>query len=237
MIGKVVQAVRPVFAFLKPLLIWVGWVAAVLIVVQFVHGPDTPTTGGKLVFSADFESSDLSGWRQGEPDPGWKASPWRVRDGRLHAEKIHNAALWLQQPMPEKVRIEFDARAHSKTGDVKCEAFGDGQIHQSGYIFIHGGWNNSITALARQDEHGEDRKVDNRSCQRRGARPRCVEPDLDYHWTIERTGDDVRWFLDGTLVLVYRDPHPVQGRHFAFNNWEASVSFDNLKIYDLSGAK
>lgn len=221
-------------SFLIKVGVFFGWALAVLIVVQVVHGPEAPSTGGALIFSDDFERGDLSGYQQAKPDPGWKAGTWTVKDGRLHAEKIHNAALWLKTELPEKVRIEFDARAHTATGDVKCEVFGDGRTHQSGYIAIHGGWNNSITTLARQDEHAEERKVDNRACRRRGQRARCVEPDLDYHWVIERTGDDVKWFIDGALVLVYRDAHPLQGKHFAFSNWEAKVSFDNLKIFDLS---
>lgn len=224
---------------MKPLAIkiglWGAWVVAVLVIVRFVHGPEAPSTGGTLVFSDDFERSDLSGYTQAEADPGWTGGTWKVEDGRLVGEKIHNAALWLKTPLPAKVRVEFDARAHTATGDVKAEVFGDGRTHQSGYIAIHGGWNNSITTLARQDEHAEERKVDNRACRRPGQQPRCVEPDLDYHWVIERTDGDVKWFIDGQLMLVYRDPHPVQGKHFGFNNWEAKISFDNLKIFDLSG--
>ena len=190
-----------------------------------------PSTGGTLVFQDDFERETLGpDWAQGAPDPGWKKGAWALKGGRLHAEQIHNAALWLQRPLPERVRIEFDARALSDTGDVKVEAFGDGLTHQSGYIFIHGGWHNRINAIARQDEHGEDRKEDNR-CGR--PRARCVEKNVDYRWAIERTGGTVRWYLDGRLFLTYPDHHPVDGRHFAFNNWEAPVSFDNLAVYDL----
>ncbi|MGK0358998.1 MAG: hypothetical protein ACI9U2_001294 [Bradymonadia bacterium] len=225
---------KSLLLFLRPVGILLLWALGVLFVVQAAHGPETPTTGGTLLFSADFTDGALNGWSQGTPDPGWDKGAWTVRGGRLHAEKIHNAALWLDRPLPAKVRIEFDARALSEKGDVKCEVFGDGRTHQSGYILIHGGWDNQITTLARQDEHGEDRKVDNRDCARPGGRPVCVEPNLDYHWVVERTGDDVKWFLDGRLQLVYRDPHPVEGAHFAFNNWEAPVSFDNLKIFDLS---
>ena len=228
------KSLKSLLLTLRPVGLLLLWAVGVLAVVHLVSGPDAPSTGGTLVFSADFDGGDLDGWNQGDPDAGWKKGDWTIRDGRLHGEKIHNAALWLSRELPSKVRIEFDARALSEKGDVKCEVFGDGRTHQSGYILIHGGWDNRITTLARQDEHGEDRKEDNRDCARRGSRPACVEPNLDYHWVIERTGDDVRWFVDGRLLLVYRDPHPVQGAHFAFNNWEAPVSFDNLKIFDLS---
>jgi len=195
--------------------------------------PEAPSTGGRLVYSDDFDRAEVGdAYQLAAPDQGWKAGTWRIVEGRLRAEQIHNAALWLKAPLPEKVRIEFVARAETPDGDVKAEVFGDGQTHQSGYILIHGGWRNSINAIARQDEHGEDRKEDNRC----GAGPerRCVEPNVDYRWTIEHTDHVVRWYLDGQLFLTYPDAHPVKGRHFAFNNWEVAVTFDDLRIYDLA---
>lgn len=192
-----------------------------------------PPPQGRLVFSDDFERGAIGAdYRQGEPDPGWKAGAWRIEGGRLRGEGIHNAALWLQVPLPEKVRIDFDARAETPEGDVKVEVFGDGRTHQSGYILIHGGWRNTVRAIARRDEHAEERKEDNR-CEGARGRRMCVEPGVDYHWTIIRTDGTLHWYLDGRLFLTYDDPHPIRGRHFAFNNWEAATSFDNLRIYDL----
>lgn len=244
------------FAVVEVVLLGVIWLA---------HRPEsTPPVPGEPVFEDTFDRAEVGDrYRQAEPDRGHQAGQWRIRDGRLVGAKIHNAALWLQQELPEKVRIDFDARAETDEGDVKCEVFGDGHTHQSGYILIFGGWRNTVRGIARQDEHGEDRKDDNRCasfdregrpclpghtfrCLRPepggGCRPefrspcqkRCVEKDVDYHWTIIRDDDDVRWYLDGELLLVYRDADPVRGRYFAFNNWEARTSFDNLKIYDLS---
>lgn len=222
----------PVFAGLIVLGV-IGTLAAV----GLYSAPTAPPSAtGRLVFSDDFERSEIGdAYLQGAPDRGWEKGTWRIEKGQLRAEKIHNAALWLQQPLPKKVRVEFDARAHTDTGDVKCEIFGDGRTHQSGYILIFGGWHNTINAIARQDEHGEDRKEDARCVSRKGERPACVEPGVDYHWTIIRDDDTVRWYLDGALFLTYPDADPVQGRHFAFNNWEAVVTFDNLEIYDLDG--
>lgn len=212
-------------------------VGAFILVVATAVGisgrPEVPTAGGKLVYEATFDDGRIGPeWRQSEPDLGWKAGTWKVVDGQLEAREIHNAALWLQTPLPERVRVEFEATALSDEGDVKAEIFGDGRTHQSGYIAIFGGWNNSINTIARLDEHGEDRKEDRR-CGARKGRSFCVEPDVAYRWTLERTDGELRWYLDGALFLTYDDAHPVQGRHFAFNNWEAPVRFDNLKVYDL----
>ena len=204
-----------------------------LVVVALVSWRTRPApTGGTLVFSDDFNRPQLgSDYKAGTPDHGWKTTPWTIEDGRLKAEKVHNATLWLQRKLPKNVRVEFTTRAESTTGDVKCEIFGDGRTHQSGYILIFGGWHNTVNAIARQDEHGEDRKMDSR-CGR-GQRRRCVEPKIDYRWAVERTGDTLRWYLDGQLFLSFADAHPLQGEFFGFGNWEAPVTFDDLKIYDL----
>ena len=195
---------------------------------------DMPERTGKLVFEDDFEREEVGElYFQGEPDPGNPAGQWRIDQGHLRAEKIHNAALWLQKELPPQVRVELDVRALSNEGDAKCEIFGDGRTHQSGYILINGGWNNSVNCIARQDEHGEDRKNDKR-CPNKGNRRLCIEPDIDYHWTIERTDNVLRWYVDQKLFLVFDDSNPIEGRYFGFNNWEAPVLFDNLRIYDLA---
>lgn len=213
----------------------VVFVIALFVAITLDGRPARPTEGGRLVYEDTFDrATPGADYHQSEPDLGWKAGTWKIEDGRLAAADIHNAALWLQVPLPDKVRIEFDARAHSDEGDVKVEVFGDGRTHQSGYILIFGGWKNTINAIARQDEHGEDRKEDSRCAPRKGRRM-CVEPDVDYRWTIERTDGELRWYLDDRLFLTYDDAHPVRGRHFGFNNWEAPVTFDNLRIYDLGG--
>ena len=208
------------------------WVLLVFAVVGFVQRPQSaPQEGGRLVFEDTFDRAEVGeGYLQGPPDLNWQKGTWRINGGRLVGEKIHNAALWLQTPMPEAVRVEVDVRAETPEGDAKVEIFGDGRTHQSGYIAIAGGWKNTVSCLARRDEHSEERKQDARC----GRDRRCVEPGTDYRWTFVRTDGRVRWYVDGALFLVYDDAQPVDGRHFAFNNWEAKTSFDNLRIYDLS---
>ena len=151
---------------------------------------------------------------------------------QLVAENIHNAALWLTTPLPKRVRVEFVVTALSDSGDLKAEIFGDGETHQSGYILIMGGWSNQLNIIARQDEHGEDRKRDSR-CVVRNRRKVCAEKHKRYRWAIERRDDTVKWFVDGKLFLTFPDKFPIQGSHFGFNNWEAKVAFDDLKILEL----
>lgn len=186
-------------------------------------GPDrTGTAGGQLVFSDDFERPTI-----GE---NWVAEGehWSLDEGWLSVEGARNDALWLQVELPDNVRIEWKARAMSDIGDLKFEVFGDGATHESGYIGIFGGWSNSLNIIARLDEHGDDRLV--------GADGIRVVPEQVYEMAIVRTDARLRWFVDGELFLEYDDSEPLIGdghRHFAFNDWDAPVQFDEVRVWDL----
>lgn len=179
-------------------------------------------------FRDDFERSDLgSVWST-------TGAPWAIRDGRLSVRGARNRPLWLRRTLPRDVRIEFDAASTSPEGDIKVEIFGDGVSRAeanhyvaTSYVIIFGGWNNSLNVLARLDEHGADRIV--------GPAMR-VEPGRSYHFRIERQGSVLTVAIDGKQVMRLDDPSPLEGRghdHFAFNNWETPLTFDNLRIEAL----
>lgn len=179
----------------------------------------------KLIVSESFEGPTLATDRWNDTSNGG----WTISEGWLHSTGVRNRALWLRTPLPEHVRVEFDARSESEDGDLKAEIFGDGKTHASGYIVIFGGWHNSINTIARLDEHGKDRLE--------GARTRHVIKGRTYHVTLVRTGAGLQWSLDGTPMMTYDDPAPLRGvghEHFAFNDWAVPVYFDNLRVYDLT---
>lgn len=160
--------------------------------------------------------------------------PWQIRDGALHVRGARNRPLWLRRTLPRDVRVEFDVTSDSPEGDIKVEVFGDGSSRATSesytatsYVVIFGGWGNSTNVIARMDEHGADRAV--------GPR-RPVEPGRTYHLVIERQGDTIRAEVDGELLAEMEDPEPLEGRghdHFAFNNWQSDLIFDNLEITPL----
>ncbi|MBL9039252.1 MAG: hypothetical protein JNG84_12100, partial [Archangium sp.] len=80
---------------------------------------------------------------------------WRLVNGELLAPGVKNNPLWLKAKLPQNVAVEFDVRSMSQEGDIKAEIFGDGSDHASGYVLIHGGWNNTQSVIARLDEHGQ----------------------------------------------------------------------------------
>lgn len=156
---------------------------------------------------------------------------YALRDGRLQVQQAHNHPLWLRRRLPHDVRIEFDACATTADGDIKLEVFGDGHAKATsvsyvatGYVVVFGGWSNSLNVIARLDEHGSDRVV--------GAR-RAVVPNKVYRMRVERQGSALTVWADDRQLGRLVDRRPLHGRghdHFAFNNWEAGVWFDNLRI-------
>ena len=158
--------------------------------------------------------------------------PYRILDGKLRVAGAYNKPLWLKKQLPRDAEIELDALSNSPEGDIKVEMWGDGESFATtqgaylatSYVFILGGWGNSVSVLARLDEHGKDRK------ERADFK---VQPGRLYHFKIRRQGGLITWWVDNELFLTLDDSAPLEGAHhayFGFNNWTADLTFDNLKI-------
>jgi hypothetical protein len=180
-------------------------------------GNNEGLTGGVLVLSDDFQRESVGDQYL------TKSTKWSIVDGWLHIQGDRNEGLWLTAPLPERVRVEFDARSMTPEGDIKCEVFNAEPRHSTGYIAVLGGWKNALSVLARLDEHGVDRMESD------------VKVDIGkvHHFALVRTEGSLRWYLDGKLILAYPDDAPLQGKYFGFNNWNSDIYFDNLAIYRL----
>jgi hypothetical protein len=176
----------------------------------------------------DFDRSDLGSlWRN-------TGGNYALVDGRLHVKAARNKPLWLRRTLPRDVLIEFDVRSDSPEGDIKVEVYGDGvskaekaSYTATSYVVIFGGWSNSKNINARLDEHGQDRAV---------GPKRPVEKGRTYHMKIQRKGDTISAWADGELLASFVDEDPLYGPghdHFAINNWQSELWFDNLKITPL----
>jgi hypothetical protein len=152
---------------------------------------------------------------------------WRIVDGALHTMGDHNQPLWLDVPLAKNTRVEFTTTSHSPAVDTKIEIFGDGVRHESGYIVIFAGWKNSITTIAKKDEHSPKRK----EIKRGGERDRV------YRWKVQRTdGKTLELFIDDELLVSYADDAPLYGPgndRLAFTSWESEVKYDDLVITPL----
>jgi hypothetical protein len=160
---------------------------------------------------------------------------WTIKDGALRGQGAYNHPIWLKKKLPRDVRIELDTWSLSPDGDLKVEVFGDGRTFDpdkgsytaSSYVLIMGGWKNSLSKIARRDEH---RREDPSRADVK------VVPGQKYRWTIERRGDVLSWQVDGKPFLTLTDLDPMFGpghEHFGVGNWEAEVYLDNLVITPL----
>ena len=181
--------------------------------------------GGTLVFEDHFERAEVGADWLGRHAGEWVIDNGQVKPNRVAADELRNQGLWLQKPLPPKVRVVFQARSLSKVGDTKCEIFGTDSKHESGYSIIFGGWGNTINTITRKGEH-EPRRVVQSDHQR-------VEPGRTYTWTIVRNDNAVRWYIDGKFMIAYEDTDPVKGTAFGLNNWATDVRFDNVQVFSL----
>lgn len=177
-----------------------------------------------LPFHDDFERPDLG--------PLWNASGgvWGISGGQVSTTGANNAPLFLAVDLPADLVVEVDILSETPIVDSKIELMTDGRTHQSGYIFILGGWDNQISVIARLDEHGADRVE---------KRPTGVVGNRWYRWRIEKKGGDLRWLIDGRPYLTFNDRAPLDGvghNRLAFSNWQNRLRYDNLRIWAYAGA-
>ena len=162
---------------------------------------------------------------------------YHLSGGALNARGAYNKPLWLRKKLPRNVQIEVTAWSKSPDGDIKLELFGDGTSFDpdkggymaTSYVLVQGGWRNTKSILARQNEHGQE------MASRTGPR---VVPGQKYRWRITRKNGVVTWYVDDmeTPYLRYEDPRPLDGpghEYLGFNNWEADTWFDDLVVTPL----
>lgn len=216
--------------------------------------PGSDASLGDAGLARTIPSLDPSALRREAPiaasalGPNWRqaqTTAWRIEGGRLCGKGARNHGVWLERPIPINARIEFDATTFSVEGDLKAEVWGDGQsaatsvsyTNATSYLTIFGGWKNSLHVLARINEHGTDRKEIKVDKDSDDPRQHPVALGQSYRFKIERNdGKTVRWQVNGIDYLKYEDAEPLVGighDHFGFNDWEAKVCFDNVRVTPL----
>jgi hypothetical protein len=196
-----------------------------------------------LIFLATTAGCSIERQPEGKPfrddfsaaaiGPAWKSTggSYRIKDGELVIDHAYNHPLWLTSPLPRDGVVEFDVWSNDPAGDIKIELWGDGKSFATAasytatsYVFIFGGWHNTISAIARMNEHGKDRVT---------RTDRKVEQGKKYHFRIERRGEHIDWQVDGQPFLTFDDKNPLVGPDHAYlgiNDWEVELHFDNLVV-------
>lgn len=170
---------------------------------------------------------------------------FRIQGGRLCVKGARNHPLWLRRTLPQNARITVEAESASDDGDIKLEAWGDGQAaatrisytDATSYLAIFGGWKNHYHVLARLDEHATDRPQIVLQPGSDDPREQPVQKGRRYRLKLERSdGRTLRFWVDDVEILSFTDPLPLAGTehdHFAFNDWETPVCFDHLVVEPL----
>ncbi len=175
-------------------------------------------------YADDFERDALGeAWFQ-------SGGHWVIDRGAVFTTGANNAPLFLRAALPADVVVEIEVTSETSAADAKVELMTDGRTHQSGYVFILGGWNNTLSAIARLDEHGKDRKT---------KKPTNAKANTTYRWRIEKKGGDIDWYIDGQPYMRYRDPNPLEGPgndRLALSNWQSQLRYDNLKVWPYDRA-
>ncbi|HEX8703517.1 MAG TPA: hypothetical protein VF815_32075 [Myxococcaceae bacterium] len=242
-----------------------GWgiLAAVVLLTQFplLHYAllrGKPPTTAQLPYVQDFSDGSVV-----EKHFSAVGGYWRVVNGELLSPGVKNNPLWLQAALPENVAIEFTVRSEYPEGDIRVELFGDGSDPGSGYVLVHGGWNNSLSVLARKDVNAPSLQTLQQQAARAADRMGLPSADLVktgiltedtpvrvesrmpvqvrrvYHYRIERRGTLVRWSIDGQPFLELNDPFPLKGPghdRLGLNGFESQIFFDNLRVVPLDGS-
>lgn len=179
----------------------------------------------ELVFEDNFDRHSIG--------DNWYAQggAWSIIEGKLFSSIARNRNLVLaKHPLPENCLVEFEIKSESDAVDMKFNMYGTGEIkeHGDGYIFIMGGWNNSVSVIAKNDEHEKNRVVNRDKKWKKGR---------TYRVNVIRLDKRIYWFVNGNLFLARYDEEPLLPSHgydrFSFANWESWVLFDNLSIYRL----
>ncbi len=191
----------------------------------------TPAAG-KLPYTDSFDRDQLG--------PDWFPSggDWKVRDGYVYTTFSNNMPLFLNVDLPDEVVVEVDVYSETREVDSKIELMTDGRTHQSGYVFIMGGWSNKMSVIARLDEHGDDRVV---------KQPTGVTGGKWYRWRVEKRaakrgqydGHKLTWLVDGKHYMEFFDAAPLHGsghNRLGFGNWQNQIRFDNVKIWAAKDA-
>ena len=231
---------------------WSGAVAAAL--VGWAAGCDDPAPFDPSALDPKrglFETSDaitvvdLKGERldpQVWHNTGGEAT-WSLQSGVIRSDGATNRPLWLMSPrLQSHVRVEFKARTLSEQGELRFEIFGDGEHHESGYVLVFGAWGHMAHIIARMDEHWSDAGATGveltEQARSMTLKDVTVEPGRWYAMSIVRTDAELRWFVDGELLLSYLDPEPLSGvghDHFGISSWSSSVEVTNLRVVPLQG--
>lgn len=117
-------------------------------------------------------------------------------------------------------------RAYEYARDMNATIAADGRDLTSGYSFIYGGWDNSVSCLTRKGEVvAKPRNMNKYTFSRSSKMHRQW-----WYFKIERMGSKLRWFIDNELALEYDDPEPLDGRRVALWAYDVGITVARVRF-------
>jgi serine/threonine protein kinase/small nuclear ribonucleoprotein (snRNP)-like protein len=157
-------------------------------------------------------------------DGTWQPSTsWKLKDGRLETFCPGQCAAIAEQDFFGDVRVEFKVRGlNGSNNDMNVFIFGPDP--DEGFRFTLGEWGGSQASI----EFGSLSRFPF------GGVPVKLNGGVEYKVTLEKEDNQLRLFLDNTLLTSRTYTLPVKidrNSRFGFYTWNASLSIDELKVY------
>ena len=124
------------------------------------------------------------------------------------------------------IQMRAGIKEYSDARDMNVTVAADGRDLTSGYSFIYGGWDNTLTCLTRKGEIVA-RATDAR--KHKFSRSSNMHRRW-WYYKIERKGGRLRWYVDNELVLEYTDPEPLGGNRIALWAYDVGISVPRVRI-------
>jgi rhamnogalacturonan endolyase len=202
----------------------------------------------KLIFSDEFTSAlDTSIWKtEIAPLPN---STVYVKDGQLFLDTKGGVTVWLKKKLKGNIRIEYsgkvlvDTGANDRLSDLnafwmatdpknKNLFIRDGVLESYDSLKMYyvgmGGNTNSTTRFRKYQGNGEKTLL-----QEYKDKTHLLEPNKDYHITIEVIGGVVRYIVNGETFFEYKDSSVLKEGYFGFRSTKSRQSIDWVKVYEI----
>ena len=185
----------------------------------------------KLAFEDDFNRDRLGTVLEGRSDAHWRSAEWKIRDGHVLPQSPWTALAY-GRPIKPPVRIEYDVYSTSDgvriLGTMLCPRGMSkhrfwGQMQGHGY-FLSLGWHNRFSNEVLRN--GSEALVDEKGVQ--------LGKDRWYHIIAQFVPPRCHLYLDGKLVLDYKDEAWIAGLNEVVLYSYPVHWFDNLRIYTVS---
>ena len=159
----------------------------------------------------------------------WQCDPrWSFFSGVPDGKSL--AAIWNKLAFDGDVSVEFavgpkmeaSSSNYSYTRDYNVTICADGKDLTTGYSFIFGGWDNSLTAITR-----------GKTIVARSSDVIPVKESIHRRWfyiKVEKVGNTLNFYRDGARVLTYTDPQPLTGNRVALWTWGHGIMVARVRI-------